>query len=146
MTRFGQGRIYKEIRLIRICKDCGIQYRPLRYSWQATMQRCYHCRKKWAKENSWWLTATLEEKKEYIRKNYDKLQKWNRTHPELRRKVALASYHRRKKKPQPKPRVSRAIWGSRRAYFRYYYKTHRQARHEYYLTKRIKTAIPPPSE
>mgnify|MGYP001613690737 FL=1 len=137
MRRFAQGKIYKEIRLIRICRDCGTQYRPLRFSWHAWTQRCYHCRGKWAKENNakWWNSLTPERQKEYRKRGYQSWLRWVKKHPEKRNKVALVSYHRRKSDPKNQARC--------KAYFQRHYQAHRQAKHEYYLARReARKAIP----
>ena len=88
---------YRDIKLIRVCKFCGTQYRPRRFGAFATLRRCYKCRKLWFKE------AYKRWGKEYSKtparkkSNYEVWKKWVKKNPERFKEIQLASLTRRKK-------------------------------------------------
>ena len=95
---------YHDIKLIKFCKKCGVEYRPARYTFFAMLGLCWKCRRpyyrKWYLE-MWrpWFAAQPKEKQDQLRKA--KLVNWKVwvTKNEIkRRKQALESYHRNKHK------------------------------------------------
>lgn len=106
-STYYKGPWHRDIKWIRVCRDCGVEYRPKRYSFQASSQRCYVCRKKKARE--YWATMSPEEKK----KKYTYWFNWTENNLDKRRTIALASYHRNKNNPANKARKHRPTHGQR---------------------------------
>lgn len=105
------GRPYRDIKLIKFCKVCGVEFRPARYSVAARLGLCIKHRREYQRERAkryGWHTWSPEKKKESTRKNYSVWLNWVKNHPDYRRKLALESYHRRKLDPKNKARKHRA--------------------------------------
>lgn len=94
------GRPYRDIKIVKFCKVCGVEYRPARYSHIGAIGMCWKCRKEairlWQKK--WWGNLSEERKKEYKKKRYEMWKKWVVKNLERRRKQALKSYHKNKDK------------------------------------------------
>lgn len=101
---------YKDIKIIKFCKVCGVEFRPKRYSSQASIGLCIKHRREYYKELRrlyGWKTWSPEKKKEVARKRYPNWLRWvrkNKKNIERRRATALKSYHRRKNDPKNKAR------------------------------------------
>lgn len=109
------GRPYRDIKLIKFCKKCGVEYRPARYTFFAMLGLCWKCRRlyyrKWYLE-SWkpWFAAQPKEKQDQIRKaKLVNLKVWVMKNKIKRRKQALESYHRNKHKHKRKHRATGRI-------------------------------------
>jgi len=95
---------YKDIKLIRFCKKCGVEYRPPRFSFFASLRLCWVCRRpyyeKWYKERflPYWNRQTPERKKEIKAQKHVVWLKWVEVNKEKRRAQALLSYHKNKTK------------------------------------------------
>lgn len=105
------GRFYREIKIIRSCKVCGVEFRPARYSVAANLWLCIKHRREYQREQAklyGWKSWSPERKKEEAKKRYPVWLNWVKNHPERRRELALMSYHRRKLDPKNKTRRHRA--------------------------------------
>ncbi len=105
---------YKDVKLIKRCKKCRVEYRPKRYSFSATLGLCWDCRrpyyKKWYQEvwKVWFERQTKEKQKQLRKAKLFGWKIWVMKNKVRRRKQALESYHRRKNNPTNKKRRHRA--------------------------------------
>lgn len=97
------GRPYRDIKLIKFCKVCGVEYRPARYSFSAHLGLCHKHRRVYYKNwyanyfLPWFKKQPPAVKQKYREKKYASWKKWVEKNIDRRRKQALESYHRRKK-------------------------------------------------
>ena len=101
---------YKDIKIIKFCKVCGVRYRPARYSHQASLGLCHTHRRIYKLEEfrKWFKKLSPEVQKKYRDREYEIWKKWVLKHMDRRRKMALESYHRRKGEPKNRARKHRA--------------------------------------
>lgn len=95
---------YKDIKLIRFCKKCGVEYRPPRFSFFAMLRLCWKCRRpyyaKWYRTVflPWWKKQTPARQQEIKAQRQETWRVWVDRNKNHRRAQALASYHRNKDK------------------------------------------------
>src|SRR3990167_9700936 len=95
---------YRDIKLIRFCKKCGVEYRPSRFSFFARLRLCWKCRRpyyaKWYKDVflPWWKAQTPERRQEIKAQRQETWRAWVEENKGRRRAQALASYHLNKGK------------------------------------------------
>lgn len=99
---------WRDVRVIRWCKVCKISFRPERGSVEDRLGYCHtHRHEHYAK---WWEeygkkyfdTLSPEKQEEYAKTRYEVWLRWVEENKEKRRQIALASYHRNKKKRRAK--------------------------------------------
>ena len=101
---------YRDIKLIISCKNCGVEYRPARFSFFASLKLCWKCRRiyyrNWYinKFLPWFMKQPKEVQDKYRKMRYDAWLKWVEKNADKRRKQALESYHRRKLDPKNRAR------------------------------------------
>lgn len=109
-------KFYREVKLIKFCKNkkCGVEYRPQRGSFFAMLGLCWECRRPyyamWYKEiwKPWFANQTPKKQAEIKNQKYLAWKAWVTDNIVKRRKQALASYHRNKKKKSNKERKHRS--------------------------------------
>ena len=99
---------YKDIKIIKWCKQCDAEFRPLRYTWQNKRMICPKCV---AKEIALWRKKNPDKWREIVRRYrkkarskrlpwavhaYQQWQRWVAKNPQRRKDIANKSYHRRK--------------------------------------------------
>lgn len=95
-------KFFRDIKLIKFCKVCKVEYRPPRGSFAAASGLCYVHRKIFTKESfaKWnkrfWARMTPEQRKAYRKKQQKNWLNWVIKNIDRRRKQALESYHRKK--------------------------------------------------
>lgn len=87
-------KFYKDLKLIYFCKECGVEYRPQRFTYKANLHRCWKCRRLYCSER--FKKQTPERQREIKERNYKLGKLWVIKNIEKRRKIALKSYHQRK--------------------------------------------------
>ena len=99
---------YKDIKIIKWCKNCGTEWRPIRYTWQNRRLLCTKCVAKeiaaWRKKNPQkWAEIVRKYKKKarskrlpWVLHAYEQWKHWIAQHPERRREIARKSYYKRK--------------------------------------------------
>jgi len=100
-------KFYKDIKIVKRCKKCGVPFRPARYSYHLGL--CIVCRREFIKFSrpSWKESVakmTPERREEFMEKEYLRWQKWVNAHIDRRRYLALKSYHQRKYIPSNRAR------------------------------------------
>lgn len=101
---------WRDIKIIKFCKECGVEFRPARYSYLSALGLCYkHRRLYFQKERrAWYKNLSPEAKAKYIKNNYKLWKAWVEKHKDKRKQQALASYHRHKLDSKNKARKHRA--------------------------------------
>ena len=95
---------YKDIKLIKLCKACGVEFRPLRYSFFAHLGLCHKHRKVWYRNwyinwfLPWFKKQSPEVQQRYRDMRYGVWKKWVENNKDRRRLQALVSYHKNKDK------------------------------------------------
>ena len=95
---------YKDVKIIKFCKVCGVEFRPQRFSLAAALGLCHTHRHAYQQKHyrevyvPFLATATPEQKAAYRKKRYEVWKKWVNVYKTKRRAQALASYHRNKHK------------------------------------------------
>lgn len=95
---------YRDVKLIKFCKVCNVEYRPERGSFFAMLGLCHKHRKvyyqDWYKNKflPFFEKLSLEQKQKYRDMRYGVWKKWVTNNVERRRLQALESYHRNKHK------------------------------------------------
>lgn len=95
---------YKDIKVIKFCKRCKVEFRPVRSSFFAQLGLCYKCRKVFYKEwyrdvgKPFFLKLSPEKQQEVKSKRYNIWKKWVEKNILERRTQALKSYHLNKEK------------------------------------------------
>ena len=109
---FRKEQFYKVKKIIKFCRfpNCGVMFRPDNNPYNKGL--CYVHRKQYQREQykKWKANLTPEQKekiKEYGRNHYPQWLIWVSKNIERRRRIALRSYHRRKKEPKNKMRRHR---------------------------------------
>lgn len=93
---------YKDVKLIKSCKVCHVEYRPPRYSFFAMLGLCWNCRRPYYKEwyekrwKKWYAKLSLEDKLKYKKAALVNWKAWVTRNEIKRRKQALDSYHKNK--------------------------------------------------
>jgi len=93
---------YRNIKIIKFCKFCGVEYRPARYSFLSHLEVCHKHRNIYYRNFyinyflPWFKRLPESEKTRYRKMNYKAWGKWVKKNIGKRRLLALASYHRRK--------------------------------------------------
>lgn len=90
---------YKDIKIIKTCKNCGVIYRPARGSYHAHIGLCIKCRSTALPRLSYGKWLMLKKAREMTRKlsgikRETRKNNWNQKHPIRHRIKALESYHR----------------------------------------------------
>lgn len=88
-------KFYRDVKLIRACKICGVQFRPKRYTTAAKLRLCHKHREEWWKER-YQKEMAYEQTPERKKMRFAAWKKWVEKNEIRRRKLALDSYHRRK--------------------------------------------------
>ncbi len=109
---------WRDVKLIKHCKVCHVEYRPERYSFFATLGLCHKHRSVYYR--NWYINKFLPffaklppEKKQYYRDMQRKRwNEWVSNNIDKRRARALESYHRRKVDPKNKKRKHRKVKSS----------------------------------
>ncbi len=102
-------KFYRDVKLIRFCKKCGVEYRPPRFSFFARLRLCWKCRRpyyaKWYKESylPWLKRQTPERIAEILKGRQVAWRAWVEANKDRRRAQALASYHKNKAKHKGRP-------------------------------------------
>ena len=105
---------YKDVKLIKYCKKCQVQYRPARYTFFAALGLCWNCRRPYYQEwyqkfwKPWYARLTPEAKEKYKKAHLVNWKAWVLRNEIKRRRQALESYHRRKEDLANKKRKHRA--------------------------------------
>lgn len=88
----------KDIKIIKFCKVCRVEFRPDRGSPQAGLGLCYEHRKIFYRKKSfkWFKSLSPERRKYFQKRQYPIWLKWVVNNIEKRRRQARESYHRRK--------------------------------------------------
>ena len=101
-------KFYKDIKIIKRCRNCGVEFRPIRYTWQN--KRCI-CTKCVAKEIAMWRKKNPDKWRDIVRRYkkkarsrrlpwvlhaYAQWQRWVAQNPVRRREIARKSYYKRK--------------------------------------------------
>jgi len=104
---------YKDVKVIKFCKFCGVSFRPQRGSFFSSLGLCHKHRRVYYR--NWYINKFLpffakltpEQQQKYRDMRYATWKKWVSNNVERRRLQALESYHRNKDKPQNKARRHR---------------------------------------
>ncbi len=95
---------YRDIKVIKNCKVCRVEYRPIRSSFNDRLGLCYKHRKQYYKHYyiairlAWLKALSPQRRAEWWKQHYGHLRQWVKDNPERRKAIALASYHRNKGK------------------------------------------------
>ena len=89
---------YRDIKLIRRCKVCGVEFRPPRFGYRAALRRCYVHRNEYMREQYRLYVSRMSPDKlrEFRVMKYMAWRQWTAANVERRRLHALRSYHKRK--------------------------------------------------
>lgn len=95
-------KFYKDIKLIKFCKECWVEYRPQRYTFFAMLGLCWVCRRKYYKRwyhevwKPWFAKQPPEVQARHKKTQLVNWKVWVTRNMLKRQQQALASYHRRK--------------------------------------------------
>ena len=95
---------YRDVKLIKFCKKCGVEYRPPRFTFFAMFGLCWKCRRPYYKKfynevwKPWFAKQTPEMRAKIKGKRYLVWKIWVTKNEIKRRQQALASYHKNKEK------------------------------------------------
>jgi hypothetical protein len=99
-------KLFKDIKVIKRCKNCGVVFRPRRDVYH---KLCRTCRRKvnYLNNKAWYERLSPEKKAIYWEKKYEQRRQWEKKNPMRRRVLALESYHRCKMKESNRKRKHR---------------------------------------
>jgi len=95
-------KFYRDIKIIKFCKQCGVAYKPARWSFFAMLGLCWVCRRpyyqRWYRDS--WLPyfnrQTPERQEEIKAQKIAAWKVWVKRNLKKRQRQALESYHRHK--------------------------------------------------
>ena len=115
MRSRSRERFYHDVKLVCICKMCGVEFRPARYSMFAMIGLCHKHRyiyyQNWYINRflPWFAKQTPAVQQYYRDMRYGVWKKWVEKNKDKRRLQALTSYHRNKHKSTRKHRATRKV-------------------------------------
>ncbi|OGY59927.1 MAG: hypothetical protein A3B23_02135 [Candidatus Colwellbacteria bacterium RIFCSPLOWO2_01_FULL_48_10] len=102
------AKFYKDIKVIKWCRKCTVEFRPIRYTWQNQRLICTKCV---AKEITVWRKKNPDKWREIVRRYRKKARskrlpwvvnaylswkRWVANNPQKRKDIAKRSYHKNK--------------------------------------------------
>ena len=100
---------YKDIKIIKVCRVCGVSFRPPRFTHRASISLCIKHFRIQSNEafKKRFAGLSKEEKSLLSKKRYPYWLEWKKKNIIKRNKIALESYHRRKNDSKNKARRHR---------------------------------------